>query len=49
VNKELNPKSSVPGERFFIDISSIYSTTFGGTKYWFGMLDDCTDLFIPIL
>jgi hypothetical protein len=47
VNKELNPKSSIPGERFFIDISSVKSTTFGGTKYWFGMLDDCTDLFIP--
>jgi hypothetical protein len=33
VNKELNPKSSIPGERFFIDISNVKSATFGGTKY----------------
>ena len=46
VNKELNLKSEIPGERWFIDISSVKGASFGGTKFWFGMLDDCTDLFI---
>ena len=39
-------KSEIPGERWFIDISSVKGASFGGTKFWFGMLDDCTDLFI---
>jgi len=46
VNKTLTPKSTIPGERWFIDISSIKHESFGGTKFWFGMLDDCTDLFV---
>ena len=46
VNKILTPKSKIPGERWFIDISSIKQESFGGTKFWFGMLDECTDLFV---
>ena len=46
VNKELVQKSIIPGERWYIDISSVKQESFGGTKFWFGMLDDCTDLFI---
>jgi hypothetical protein len=46
LNKMLSEKSKVPGERWFIDISSIKHESIGGTKFWFGMLDDCTDLFI---
>jgi len=46
VSKELNVKSSIPGKRFFIDISSIKAESFGGKKFWLGMLDDCTDCFI---
>jgi hypothetical protein len=46
VNKQLTEKSKIPGERWFIDISSVKGHSFGGTKFWFGMLDDCTDLFI---
>ena len=46
VNKELNLKSEIPGERWFIDISSVKGASFGGIKFWFGMLDDCIDLII---
>ena len=46
VNKELALKSEIPGERWFIDISNLKLTSFGNTKFWFGMLDDSTNLFI---
>ena len=45
VSKQLNEKSNIPGEKWFIDITSIAHESFGGTKYWFRMLDDCTDNF----
>ena len=46
VSKLLSTKSTIPGERWFIDISSVKAESYGGTKFWFGMLDDCTDLFL---
>ena len=46
VSKELNEKSSICGEKFFLDTSSIKAESFGGNKFWIGMLDNCTDLFI---
>ena len=29
-----------------MDTTSIKHTSFGGTKFWLGLLDDCTDYFI---
>ena len=49
MSKELNVKSSTPGEIFFIDLSSIKAESLGGKKYWFRILDDCTDFLITKL
>jgi hypothetical protein len=38
-----NSKSTIAGERLFIDISSINSVSFGGSKFWLLILDDATD------
>ena len=46
VSKETNVKSSIPGERFFMDISNIKAESLGGKKFWLGILDDSTDLLI---
>ena len=46
VNKELALKSEILGERWFIDMSNVKQASFGNTKFWFGMLDDSTNLFI---
>ena len=46
VNKVLSEKSKIPGERWFIDTTSVKRESLGGTKFWLGILDDCTDLFI---
>ena len=46
VNKLLSDKSKIPGEQKFIDTTSVRNKSFGGTKFWLGILDDCTDLFI---
>ena len=46
MTKELTLKSATTGERWFIDISNVKRPSFSNTKFWFGMLDDCTDLFI---
>lgn len=35
-------KSTVPGERFFLDISSIKTSSFGGAKFWVLLVDDAT-------
>src|SRR5210317_1107884 len=42
-NKETIPRSEIPAERFFIDISSPKTTSLGGAKHWLLVLDDCTD------
>jgi hypothetical protein len=39
----LSEKSEIPGERFFIDISSIKGESFGSSKFWLIVLDDNTD------
>ena len=44
LNRELQPKSSVPGERLFLDISSVKATSIGGAKFWLLVLDDATDM-----
>ena len=43
LNKVWSSGSKVPGERLFVDISSIRGESYGGTKFWVLVLDDCTD------
>jgi hypothetical protein len=43
VNKETETRSIIRGERVFIDISSIQQKSFGGSKFWLLVIDDCTD------
>jgi hypothetical protein len=43
VKKQTQNKSSIPGERLFIDISHVRAQSFGGSKYWILIVDDCTD------
>jgi hypothetical protein len=42
VKKISESSSKIPGERLFIDISSIQAESFGGSKYWLLILDDFT-------
>ena len=44
VAKETDAKSTVPGERIFVDIASIDGTTMGGSKFPLGVVDDATDV-----
>ena len=44
VPKESHTKSTKPGERIFIDTSSIKEKTMGGSKFWLGCVDDATDM-----
>jgi Integrase core domain len=43
VPKHTERRASQPGERLFIDISSIKSTNYGGSKYWLLVVDDYSD------
>jgi hypothetical protein len=43
VSKESVPRSTVPGEKLFIDISSPKQASIGGSKHWLLVLDDATD------
>ena len=43
VNKKLAERSRVRGERLFIDTSSIKGQSYGSSKFWLLMVDDCTD------
>jgi len=36
-------RSKIPGERLFIDISSVKSKSLGGLKFWLLIIDDATD------
>jgi hypothetical protein len=44
VMKESETKSTIPGERIFIDTSSVKTKSFGGSKFWLLVVDDCTDV-----
>jgi hypothetical protein len=44
VCKETQVKSMVPGERLYIDISSVRASSFGGYKFWVLIVDDFTDM-----
>ena len=43
VAKFTSTKSNVPGERIFIDTSSIKEKTLGGSKYLLGIVDDASN------
>jgi hypothetical protein len=43
VNKNWLNSSDVPGERLYIDISSIAEKSFGGAKFWALIIDDDSD------
>ena len=43
VTKHSDTKSIIPRERLFIDTSSVKAKSFGGSKYWLLVVDDCTD------
>jgi hypothetical protein len=40
VNKQWKGGSSVPGERYFVDASSIQGVSFEGAKFWALVVDD---------
>jgi hypothetical protein len=42
-NKEWLQGSKNPGERLYIDIISIKGESFGGSKFWALIIDDCTN------
>jgi hypothetical protein len=42
--KESGTKSTIPGERIFNDTSSVKTKSFGGSKLWLLVVDDCTDV-----
>jgi hypothetical protein len=43
VNKVSEARSKNPGERIFINQSSIQQKSIGGLKLWLLVIDDCTD------
>jgi hypothetical protein len=43
VNKNWLGSSNLPGERLYVDISSIKERIFGGAKFWSLIVDDYTD------
>jgi hypothetical protein len=43
INKQWPDSSNLPGERLYIDISSIKERSFGGAKFWALIVDDYSD------
>jgi predicted secreted protein len=43
VNKEWKGGSQIPGERVYLDISSIKDVGYGGSKFWVLIVDDYTN------
>jgi hypothetical protein len=43
VNKDWKGGSQVPGERVYLDISSIKGESYGGSCFWALVVDDHTD------
>jgi hypothetical protein len=44
LNRHANNHSTVPGERLFIDISSVKGMSYSNSKYWLLILDNCSDV-----
>jgi hypothetical protein len=43
INKDWSGSSNIPGERLYVDISSIQERRYGGSKFWVLLVDDFTD------
>jgi hypothetical protein len=43
LNKVQVPRTTVLGERLMINISSIKAKSYGSSKYWLLIIDDCSD------
>jgi hypothetical protein len=43
LKKETTERSTTPGERLYIDQSTIKQRSYGGSECWFLIVDDCTD------
>jgi len=43
LNKEWKGGSQVPGERIYLNISSVRDLSIGGAKFWVLIVDDHTD------
>jgi hypothetical protein len=43
VNKEWKGESQIPGERLYMDISSVRDLSLGGSKFWDLVVDKCTN------
>jgi hypothetical protein len=44
VGKTTKKTSKIPGERLMVDISLVQSPSFGGSRFWIKVLDDCTNM-----
>jgi hypothetical protein len=44
VGKTTEKTSKIPRERLMVDISSVQSSIFGGSKFWIMVLNDCPDM-----
>ena len=42
IARTTNNKSTIPGERLCIDISSVKNASYGGAKFWLMIIDDAT-------
>ena len=43
VNQDWKEGSQAPGERVYLDISSIKDKSYGGSRFWVLIVDDYTD------
>ena len=44
MSKDSVTKSTIPGERICFDISSVQQKSYGGSKFWLLIVDQCTDM-----
>ena len=44
VQKATQESSTVPGERIFMDITSVKVTSYGGNRFWLVVVDDATGM-----
>ena len=44
MNKETKTRSMIPGERLFVDISSVKNKSYGRSQFWLLAVDNVTNL-----
>ena len=44
MSKDSGPKSNIPGELICFDISYVQQKSYGGSKFWLLIVDQCTDM-----